>query len=491
MADHRLRLPSSYIGAVANLLASKLGTRWRIARRLRRVLRCQCRCLDHRNGRRPASAKGRSLVICGSQQPPEVQALVAQINESLGNQGHHLLTIALSRTSSPLGISDLADANQPGRGQDALRSRRQSGLQRARRSRLRRFPDAPSLLAKVEQVIRLGLTSTKPAPLSTTHLPAAHFLESWGDSLAYDSATYLCQQPLILPLYDGISELELLAALAGLPKRRRGRSLSRKPSPPSWAPARSRRRWPSKTLGDKFVHDGFDAGSHSFPMPVAEWLAQCRRDGSAKRPPAGGRKARSRHGEYELNFVLGNVDDGRYANNGWLQELPDPISKLTWDNALYMSPKTAAALGIKIITAQDNLNDLPNTDVGPRALTLPIPQRRSDDRFPDGQGHHARWPQHGTARPHRARPGRPDADHRARLGPHRAAPDQGRSRCRHAAASRGRWRRLQRLPASHLDHARLRHRRQGREDRQDLPARHHAGAQLDGRPRPRPRSPAR
>ena len=62
--------------------------------------------------------------------------------------------------------------------------------------------------------------STKPAPPSTTHLPAAHFLESWGDSLAYDTTTYLCQQPLILPLYDGISELDCSPRWPVCPRRR-------------------------------------------------------------------------------------------------------------------------------------------------------------------------------------------------------------------------------------------------------------------------------
>ena len=62
------------------------------------------------------------------------------------------------------------------------------------------------------------------------------------------------------------------------------------------------------------------------------------------------------------------VDDGRYANNGWLQELPDTVSKLTWDNAILMSPRTAAALGVQVAVANANQNfsDLPNTDVGPR-----------------------------------------------------------------------------------------------------------------------------
>ena len=75
-------------------------------------------------------------------------------------------------------------------------------------------------------------------------------------------------------------------------------------------------------------------------------------------------------GEYELNFVLGTIDDGRYANNGWLQELPDPVSKLTWDNALYISPKTADALGVNIRPPNNNIADVPDTDFSPRTSTI-------------------------------------------------------------------------------------------------------------------------
>ena len=82
-------------------------------------------------------------------------------------------------------------------------------------------------------------------------------------------------------------------------------------------------------------------------------------------------------GEYELVFNLGLIDDGRYANNGWLQELPDPVSRLTWDNVLYMSPKTAAALDIKIETSNDNFSDLPNTDTNPRKTPRSASSRTS------------------------------------------------------------------------------------------------------------------
>ena len=134
-------------------------------------------------------------------------------------------------------------------------------------------------------------------------------------------------------------------------------------------------------------------------------------------------------GEYELDFILGNVDDGRYANNGWLQELPDPVTQADVGQRALMSPKTATKLGIKIGTPNDNIERSAQHrfQSAHDRRTLAHPARRSDDRVPDGQGHHAGRPQHGAARADRARPARPDAYPRARLGPHRAAPDQGRS----------------------------------------------------------------
>jgi molybdopterin-containing oxidoreductase family iron-sulfur binding subunit len=387
MADHRLRLPSSYIGAVATLLAAKIGTGGELPGTFAAFSDSNVDAWITEMAKDLAKAKGRSLVICGSQQPPEVHELVAQINESLGNKDITYFHRFVPHVNAA-GIGDLAEQISQGAvktlfvigGNPAFNAPAELGFGD--------LPDKPGLLSKVEHVIRLGLHVDETSAASTTHLPAAHFLESWGDSLAYDSTAYLCQQPLILPLYDGISEIDLLAALAGLPKATGPEYVQETFCTLTGAMRIAGLTGPAKMSPNaenawhKFVHDGWTL-AQSFPISGGI-SGMMNAVASAKAPKTGGQAAGRplQPGEYELNFVLGSIDDGRYANNGWLQELPDPVSKLTWDNALYISPKTAVALGIKIVSANDNLLDLPNTDVGPRADTLPIPHVDPMTAFP-------------------------------------------------------------------------------------------------------------
>ena len=355
MADHRLRLPSSYIGAVANLLASKIGTGGELPGTFSAFADPNVDAWLSEMAKDLSSAKGRSAVICGSQQPPEVHDLVRQINESLGNRDITVHDRFVPHVLAA-GIADLTTAITSGTiktlfilgGNPVFNAPADLG-----------FAD---LLPKVDQVIRLGLHVDETSAVSTTHLPAAHFLEAWGDSLAYDT-TYLSQQPLILPLYGGISELELLAALAGLPAPK-GPELIQETYATIMRNGPVSDTLPFQNAWRKFLHDGFDAGSPAFPMPVAGGMPDVAAMGAQKGLQQASGKPLA-DGEYELTFILGNVDDGRYANNGWLQELPDTMSKLTWDNALYISPKTAVALGIKVVTAKDNNLDLPNTDERP------------------------------------------------------------------------------------------------------------------------------
>ena len=213
MADHRLRDASSSIGAVATLLAAQ-------ARHGRRIAGNSFAAFSDPNvdawitemAKDLANAKGR--VARHLRQPAAARSAGPGRADQQGarQRGHHLSRTASSRTPTRR-----ASAISPAQISRA-RSRRSSSSAAIRPSTRRPISASTNSSAKVEQVIRLGLHVDETSAASTTHLPAAHFLESWGDSLAYDSTTYLCQQPLILPLYGGISELDLLAALAGLPK---------------------------------------------------------------------------------------------------------------------------------------------------------------------------------------------------------------------------------------------------------------------------------
>jgi len=377
MADHRLRVPSSAIAGVTALLASKLASGG--GNSFAAFSDAAIDTWITEMAKDLASAKGRSLVVCGSQQPAAVHALVAQINESLGNVGVTVKPAEFRPTTAAAStLSELAEQISQGTVKTLLVLGGNPAF------------DAPAelgfdgVLVQVEQVIRLGLYVDETSATSTTHVPAAHFLESWGDSLAYDG-TYLCQQPLILPLYNGVSEIQLLAELAGLAPAKGAEYVQdtfRSASSSGWqrqhvimdsntmrvqelaqqieAAEKAQGSENADSAWHSFVHDGFSTKKPSLVSSVINMSGTGAQ--SAATPPA----KPLAPGEYELNFILGSVDDGRYANNGWLQELPDPISKLTWDNALYISPKTAKALGVEIKNVNNNIVDVPNTDMAPR-----------------------------------------------------------------------------------------------------------------------------
>jgi molybdopterin-containing oxidoreductase family iron-sulfur binding subunit len=370
MADHRLRLPSSSILGFATALAQKLGV-GAAASGFAAFSDPNVDAWMTPMAQDLASAKGRSLVICGSQQPSQVHDLVAQINEFLGNKDVTVFPQFVPRMIEA-GLGDLAEQVSQGAvktlfvlgGNPAFNAPADLGFD--------------GVLTQVEQVIRLGLHVDETSATATTHVPAAHFLESWGDALDYQT-NYLSQQPLILPLYNGLSEIDLLAALAGLPKAKGAeyiqetfRTLTGLVTEayvtPAVSPADASKVADQKFADawHKFVHDGFYEGELNFPIPggMAGMFSMSTTMGVQKAPEQEVKPLQP--GEYELNFVLGTVDDGRYANNGWLQELPDPVTKLTWDNALYLSPKTATALGVNIVPPNNNAADTLDSDFNPR-----------------------------------------------------------------------------------------------------------------------------
>ncbi len=186
------------------------------------------------------------------------------------------------------------------------------------------------LLARVPEVVRVGMFEDETSAVSEWHVPAAHYLEAWGDVRTFDG-TYTAIQPMILPLWGGVSELEILARLGGnaqpsgldLVQQTYG-LLSGAASLDGWS---------------EFLRNGFLPGSQAGARDLAFRATEAVRIAGTASPVEEG---------VELVFLQSSsVDDGRYANNSWLQETPDFETKVTWDNVALVSPATATRLGIR------------------------------------------------------------------------------------------------------------------------------------------------
>jgi molybdopterin-containing oxidoreductase family iron-sulfur binding subunit len=201
-------------------------------------------------------------------------------------------------------------------------------------------------------VLRLGYYEDETSAGCAWHLPAAHYLESWGDAQTADG-TLVPVQPLIAPMFGGLTELDVLARIAG----------AKVTSPYEIV----RETFAGMTGGadefkwNKFLHDGFLPDSAAKPVAVKINAAVVKQalDGLKKVPAPGKDNLEVVfHRDYSL-------DDGRYANNGWLQELPDPVTKMTWDNAVLVSRKTAGELGVEN-------SDIVEIKLGSRTVRGPI-----------------------------------------------------------------------------------------------------------------------
>ncbi|MES1210762.1 MAG: hypothetical protein ABUL63_00380, partial [Acidobacteriota bacterium] len=193
-------------------------------------------------------------------------------------------------------------------------------------------------LKKVKNVIHLGLAADETAAQAHWHLPGTHFLEAWGDCRSSDGTASVVQ-PLIEPLFGGHSAAELLGLLAS-GEDKPGYDLVRE----TWSTLLPAGAAPAAVddAFNKVLHDGLLAGSAVPPVATiainpatvpAEALAQL------ARPAAAG---------LELVFRASPaVHDGRFANVGWLQEMPDAVTKITWGNAALLSPKTAERLKLE------------------------------------------------------------------------------------------------------------------------------------------------
>jgi molybdopterin-containing oxidoreductase family iron-sulfur binding subunit len=327
-ADHRLPLRSAEIGQFARALAAKLGLggSGKLSPDTEKWLDAVVKDLK--------KYSRRTLVVAGEQQPAEVHALVHAVNNALGNVGttlyytepveahpvNHLdslrelcADIDQGKVSALLilGVNPVYTAPQDFDFAAKLRFDEQ------RRSK------------KIETVIHVGPYFDETSQYCDWHVAESHYLETWGDARAFDGTVSVIQ-PLIAPLYRSHSLHEVLAAFTD------------KPGLSAYDALRDRLKAANPSadlekLWRKTLNDGVVAGT-AFPL-----INVSLKFNPASLPPA------KETSSSELEFIFRpdpSIYDGRFANNGWLQELAKPVTKLTWDNAALVSPKTAQALDL-------------------------------------------------------------------------------------------------------------------------------------------------
>ncbi len=345
-ADHRLRVRAGDVRALAGALAAAVGLPQLpggVPLPLRAPAAPHQRWIDA-VARDLLAHRGKSIVIAGSAQPPEVHALAHAINAVLGNIG---VTIELAP-------SPIVDAGGPSFDIDELAKALGAGdvdtLVVAAENPVYASPpgaDLARLFGRARQSAYLGLYDDETSGACTYTVARAHALESWGDARAFDG-TVSVVQPLIEPLYGGRSELDLLALYAGSPGekaydlvRARLRAELAKAGTGGAAPDAFERAW------RQVLRRGLVDGSATPAMTVrVDWAAIATRLAASVSTPTPAIDTKA-VGEFELVMRADpRVYDGRFANNAWLLELPSPIEKLTWTNAATLSTETAAKLGV-------------------------------------------------------------------------------------------------------------------------------------------------
>jgi molybdopterin-containing oxidoreductase family iron-sulfur binding subunit len=290
------------------------------------------------------AARGKGVVAVGARQPAAVHAVAHAINHALGNIG---TTVVVTDPLTP-------DASSQIDGLKSLVQDLNAGTVRL----LVIFGgnpvfNAPADLKFAEAIrkartrVHVGLFDDETAAQCHWHINATHYLEEWSDARAHDGTASVVQ-PLIAPLYVGKSFHEVMAVFSDRPERT-GYDLVREywQAQPAFAGQVFEKAW------RKAVHDGVIAATAPAPKAVGAPAAP---------PPA----QPAVTGAFEVAFAPDpTIYDGRFANNGWLQELPKPLTKLTWDNAVLMSPATAQKVGV-------SNGEYVSVSVGDRSVSGPV-----------------------------------------------------------------------------------------------------------------------
>jgi hypothetical protein len=331
ISDHRLRLPPSRMPALLLAVAQELSARSGASELS--GLEAPAGLSDHERRFARAAAgdlwqqRGRSLLVAGDALPPPLHALAHACNQALGAIGATATFHEPQISPPPCTMAELkalADAMRAGQVETLVVTAYDPAF------------TAPADLAfaqamgQVRERIYLGYHEDETALRSTHFAPLAHPFEAWGDACAADGTASIVQ-PLIAPLFGGLSEIEFLAPFTSA-ETANGHDLVKA-------------TWTARTAGPGFQDHWED------------WLVQGLIPGSAAEPVqprlASGIAARAARAvqastpSLELELVADpRVHDGRFASVPWLQELGDPITKITWDNAVLVSPRTAARLGL-------------------------------------------------------------------------------------------------------------------------------------------------
>ena len=273
--------------------------------------------------------QGSSVVIAGDQQPAAVHALAHAMNAKLGNVGKTVFytdTVETNPANQAESLKNLA-ADMGGSKVDLLIILGGNPAYDAPADL--NFADAMTS-GKVPLRVHHGLYQNETAELCQWHVNQSHELEAWGDARAYDGTVSIIQ-PLIAPLYNGKSVLEFVALLSGQSDAN-GYDLVRAYWQKQHTGADFEQFW------RKSLHDGWIEGTAFAPKSF-----------TAKSPATPSEAKAADDKGIELNIRRDpTIYDGQFSNNGWLQELPKPMTKLTWDNAVQIGPKMAERLQINV-----------------------------------------------------------------------------------------------------------------------------------------------
>ncbi|MCP4898028.1 MAG: 4Fe-4S dicluster domain-containing protein, partial [bacterium] len=277
-----------------------------------------------------AEHEGEGVILVGPQQPATVHILAAAINQAVGSQGSTLRYVQEPWTDRQVGLTELGELV------DLINSGEVQSLILLGGNPVYDGPRDLGLISLLEQVpftVHLSLYRNETSKLCSWHLPRAHTLESWGDGTAWDG-TWTCAQPLIAPLYGGKTSAELIALLLG-DGPQTGHEIVRETFSQRFA----------ELSFESGLHDGLIANSEFVEVDPPEFRTNADQVGAELSDLVAG--SSNNAGIIEVVFRPDSkVFDGRFANSGWLQELPDSFTKVTWGNAALMSPQTARDLNL-------------------------------------------------------------------------------------------------------------------------------------------------